>query len=85
MGRYADNLKLEGQFDNIDALLNDETANGKIGSLKEVLNLLSQTPDGATKLVQVINSAIDTKIAAAIAEGGAIETWGDGRYTLQNP
>lgn len=73
MGRYSDNLKL-------NAILNLENENDKIESLKEVLNLLSATDDGTTKLMDVINAAIDAKITAAIGDGGAIETWADARY-----
>lgn len=74
MGRYADKLKYEQTMSAIDTALNDETANGKIGSLKEVLNLLSATNDGTTKLAEVINTAITTAITAACAENGAVDT-----------
>jgi hypothetical protein len=95
MGRYADNLKEQQAEEKLNDLLEKETDNDKIESLKEVLNLLSQVDDGNTKLASVIDaritaalgsegaitSAISSAITAGIGEGGAIETWGDGRYT----
>lgn len=95
MGRYADDLKAKQAEEKLNDLLEKETDNDKIESLKEVLNLLSQVDDGNTKLASVIDaritaalgsegaitSAISSAITAGIGEGGAIETWGDGRYT----
>jgi hypothetical protein len=95
MGRYADNLKAKQAEEKLNDLLEKETDNDKIESLKEVLNLLSQVDDGNTKLASVIDaritaalgsegaitSAISSAITDGIGEGGAIETWGDGRYT----
>lgn len=94
MGAYADNLKKQKAEAVLNDLLNKETDNDKIESLKEVLNLLSQVDDGNTKLASVIDaritaalgeqgaitSAISAAITAAIGTGGAIETWADGRY-----
>ena len=94
MGRYADNLRAKQAEEKLNDLLEKETDNDKIESLKEVLNLLSQVDDGNTKLASVIDaritaalgsegaitSAISSAITAGIGEGGAIETWGDGRY-----
>ena len=94
MGAYADNLKKQKAEAVLNDLLNKETDNDKIESLKEVLNLLSQVNDGNTKLASVIDaritaalgeegaitSAISAAITAAIGEGGSIETWADGRY-----
>lgn len=95
MGRYLDNLRAKQAEEKLNDLLEKETDNDKIESLKEVLNLLSQFDDGNTKLASVIDaritaalgsegaitSAISSAITAGIGEGGAIETWGDGRYT----
>ena len=95
MGRYLDNLRAKQAEEKLNELLEKETDNDKIESLKEVLNLLSQVDDGNTKLASVIDaritaalgsegaitSAISSAITAGIGEGGAIETWGDGRYT----
>jgi len=72
MGRYADDLKKKQAESIIDELLNKETENDKIESLKEVLNLLSQIDDGDTKLGGVMNSAADARITAALGENGAI-------------
>jgi hypothetical protein len=97
MGAYADNLKKQQADAILNDLLNKETDNDKIESLKEVLNLLSQVDDGNTKLASVIDaritaalgeqgaitSAISAAITAAIGTGGAIETWADGRYTAK--
>lgn len=80
MGAYADNLKRQKAEAVLNDLLNKETDNDKIESLKEVLNLLSATDDGTTKLMDVINSAIDAKITAAIGEDGVIKTWADENY-----
>ena len=91
MGRFSDKKHEQAN----GALLNTVTENDKIESLKEVLNLLSQIDDGNTKLAAVIDaritaalgsegaitSAISSAITDGIGEGGAIETWGDGRYT----
>lgn len=91
MGRFSQKKHEEAN----DLLLNSVAENDKIESLKEVLNLLSQTNDGNTKLAAVIDaritaalgsegaitSAISSAITASIGEDGAIETWGDGRYT----
>lgn len=74
MGRYADDLK-KAQAEGIpNDLLNKETENDKIESLKEVLNLLSQVDDGNTKIGGVINDAADARITAALGENGAITT-----------
>lgn len=95
MGRYLDNLRAKQAEEKLNDLLEKETDNDKIESLKEVLNLLSHVDDGNTKLASVIDaritaalgsegaitSAISSAITAGIGEGGAIETWGDGRYT----
>lgn len=94
MGRYLDNLRAKRAETILNDLLNKEVDNDKIESLKEVLNLLSSTDDGTTKLASVINdqitaalgesgaitTAISGAITAAIGESGAIETWADGRY-----
>lgn len=94
MGAYADNLKKQKAEALLNDLLNKETDNDKIESLKEVLNLLSQTDDGSTKLASVIDAritaalgsegaittAISGAITAAIGTDGSIETWADGRY-----
>lgn len=99
MGAYADGLKKQKAEAVLNDLLNKETDNDKIESLKEVLNLLSQVDDGNTKLASVIdaritaalgeegaiNSAISAAITAAIGTGGAIETWADGRYEAKTP
>lgn len=85
MGKYLDDLKAKKAQENLNALLNGETDNDKIESLKEVLNLLSATDDGTTKLMDVINSAIDAKITAAIGADGAITTWADARYEAITP
>lgn len=99
MGAYADNLKKQKAEAVLNDLLNKETDNDKIESLKEVLNLLSQVDDGNTKLASVIDaritaalgeegaitSAISAAITAAIGTGGAIETWADGRYEAKTP
>ena len=91
MGKFSDKKHEQAN----DALLNNVAENDKIESLKEVLNLLSQVDDGNTKLASVIDaritaalgsegaitSAISSAITTGIGEGGAIETWGDGRYT----
>ena len=91
MGKFSDKKHEQAN----DALLNTVVENDKIESVKEVLNLLSQVDDGNTKLAAVIDaritaalgsegaitSAISSAITAGIGEGGAIETWGDGRYT----
>lgn len=74
MGAYADNLKRKQAEEKLNQMLEAEVDNDKIESLKEVLNLLSATDDGTTKLSDVINSAIDTKITAALGEEGAITT-----------
>lgn len=74
MGNYAENLKRKQESEALDALLNGETENNKIESLKEVLNLLSATDDGSTKLLNVVNTAITTAITTACAESGAIDT-----------
>ena len=95
MGRYLDNLRAKQAEEKLNDLLEKETDNDKIESLKEVLNLLSQVDDGNTKLASVIDAritaalgsegAITSAISSAIrgggVEGGGIETWGDGRYT----
>lgn len=80
MGRFSQKKQEEAN----DLLLNSVAENDKIESLKEVLNLLSQTADGNTKLAAVIDARITTAIGAAIGEGGAIETWADGRYEAKS-
>ena len=74
MGKYLDDLKAKQAQDNLNALLNAETDNDKIESLKEVLNLLSATDDGTTKLADVINARVTAGITAALGENGAITT-----------
>lgn len=68
MGRYSDIQKEALQ----DKLLNDVTENDKIESLQEVLNLLSATDDGTTKLAAVIDARVTAGITAAIGDEGAI-------------
>ena len=85
MGAYADNLKRQKAEAVLNDLLYKETGNDKIESLKEVLNLLSATDDGTTKLMDVINAAVDAKITAAIGADGAITTWADARYEAKTP
>ena len=80
MGRYSDIQKEALQ----DKLLSDVTENDKIESLQEVLNLLSATDDGATKLAAGIDARVTAGITAAIGENGAIETWADGRYEAKS-
>lgn len=80
MGRFSQKKHEEAN----DLLLNSVAENDKIESLKEVLNLLSQTADGNTKLAAVIDARITAAIGAAIGEGGAIETWADGRYEAKS-
>lgn len=74
MGRYADDLKKAQAEGILNDLLNKETENDKIESLKELLNLLSQVDDGNTKIGGVINDAADARITAALGENGAITT-----------
>ena len=74
MGAYADNLKKQKAEAVLNDLLNKETDNDKIESLKEVLNLLSATDDGTTKLADVINARVTAGITAALGENGAITT-----------
>lgn len=81
MGRYADKLKYNQQMSAIDTLLNGVTENDKIESLKEVLNLLSATDDGSTKLLDVINAAATAAITAAIGTGGAVTNAIDAKIT----
>ena len=94
MGRFSQKKHEEAN----NSLLNTVIENDKIESLKEMLNLLSQVDDGNTKLAAVIdarisaalggegaiNSAISAAITDAIGEGGAIETWADGRYVAKS-
>lgn len=80
MGRFSQKKHEEAN----DLLLNSVAENDKIESLKEVLNLLSQTDDGNTKLAAVIDARITAAIGSAIGEGGAIETWADGRYEAKS-
>lgn len=94
MGKFSQKKHEEAN----DSLLNTVTENDKIESVKEVLNLLSQVDDGNTKLAAVIDarisaalggegaitSAIGAAITTAIGEGGAIETWADGRYEAKS-
>lgn len=76
-----------------DALINAVDSDSKFESLKEVLSMLA-SEDGKKSFAQLvaaeistalgsegaITTAISGAITAAIGEGGAIETWGDGRY-----
>lgn len=70
MGRYADNLKAKESEARLAALLEGESSDNKIGSLKEVLNMLGDTKDGDTK----IEGVIDARISAALGEDGDITT-----------
>lgn len=89
MGRFSQKKHEEAN----DALINAVNTDSKFDSLKEVLAML--TGENATKTFAqlvaaeittalgadgAIKNAIDGAIAAAIGEGGSIETWGDGRY-----
>ena len=77
MGRYLDNLRASQAEAVLNDLLNKEVDNDKIESLKEVLNLLSSTDDGTTKLASVIND----QITAALGDDGAIATAISGAIT----
>lgn len=65
-----------------DALINAVDTDNKFESLKEILSMLSGE-DGSKTFSQLVQA----EIATAIGEGGAIETWADGRYEAktQNP
>ncbi|MBR1448823.1 MAG: hypothetical protein IJ588_08795 [Prevotella sp.] len=80
MGAYADNLKRQKSEQILNDLLSKETDNGKIESLKEVLNLLSQAGDGSTKLDDIINTKITAALTAATGDTGLLTTWADARY-----
>ena len=58
-----------------DALINLDNSDSKFESLKEILKMLTDE-DGKKTFVQLVAA----EITAAIGEGGAIETWADGRY-----
>lgn len=81
MGRYADNLKRAEANAELDKVLNTDDNDGKIESLKEVLDLLTGITDGNTKLTDYINTAIDTKITAAVGSGGAVANAIDAKIT----
>ena len=71
MGRFSQKKHEEAN----DALINAVDTDKKFESLKEILAML--TSEDATKsFSQLVAAEID----AAIGEGGAIETWADGRY-----
>ena len=76
MGKFSDKKKANQQ----DVLLNGVTDNDKIESLKEVLNLLSATNDGTTKLQDIINDAVTEALTAATGETGLLTQWADARY-----
>ena len=76
MGKFSDKKKADQQ----DVLLNGVTDNDKIESLKEVLNLLSATNDGTTKLQDIINDAVTEALTAATGETGLLTQWADARY-----
>lgn len=58
-----------------DALINAVNSDSKFDSLKEILTMLSDEDAKKT-----FSQLVQTEISAAIGEGGAIETWADGRY-----
>jgi hypothetical protein len=76
MGKFSDKKKADQQ----DVLLNGVTDNDKIESLKEVLNLLSATNDGTTKLQDIISDAVTEALTAATGETGLLTQWADARY-----
>lgn len=71
MGRFSQKKHEEAN----DALLNAVDTDKKFESLKEILAMLND--EDATKTFAQLVAA---EITAAIGEGGAIETWADGRY-----
>jgi hypothetical protein len=90
MGRFSQNKHEEAN----DALINAVNSDSKFDSLKEILTMLTSedAKKSFSELVAAeittalgsegaITSAISSAITAGIGEGGAIETWGDGRYT----
>lgn len=90
MGIYSQRKREEAN----DALINAVNSDSKFDSLKEILTMLSDE-DGKKSFAQLvaveiekalgeegaITTAISGAITTAIGENGAIETWGDERYT----
>lgn len=81
MGRYADNLKRAAAQAVLTAALDTDDSDGKIESLKEVIDLLTGISDGSTTLIDYINTAIDAKITAAVGSGGAVASAIDDKIT----
>lgn len=75
MGRYSQRKHEEEN----DALINAINSDSKFDSLKEILAMLSGE-DAKKSFAQLVQA----EIAAAIAEGGAIETWADARYEAKS-
>ena len=84
MGRFLEKQKQKA----IEALLTEEKDNDKIESLVEAINFLKDLNDkgklktmlDAKVTAADVQAAIDAKITAAIADGGAVATWADARY-----
>jgi hypothetical protein len=72
MGIYSQRKREEAN----DALINAVNTDSKFESLKEVLSML-----GSEDAKKSFSQLVQAEITAAIGEGGAIETWGDERYT----
>ena len=93
MGKFSDKKHEEAN----DALLNAVNSDSKFDSVKEILTMLADE-DGKKTFSQLvaleitsalgsegaITSAISSAITAGIGEGGAIETWADGRYEAKS-
>lgn len=86
MGRFKDKQNQRA----LTEMLTKEADNDKLDSLKELLDeeklnaAIDARIEAALGNDGAINSAIDTAVEAgiteAIAGGGVIETWADGRY-----
>ncbi len=84
MGRYLDNLRAKQAEEKLNDLLEKETDNDKIESLKEVLNFIGDTISDSTTLSNYVDGKIREAITAAIGDEGAIKEWADGRYEAKS-
>lgn len=76
MGRFSQKKHEEAN----DALINAVNTDSKFESLKEVLSML-----GSEDAKKSFSQLVQAEITAAIGDGGAIETWADGRYEAKTP
>lgn len=83
MGNYRDKLKHQKELAAINDTLTKETDNNKNDTIAEVLKLFVENDQNKIPIAEMIKDIVDSKITAAIGEGGVITEWADTKYAAK--